>query len=256
MQLDPAAAAAGVRLAVFDVLDSTNAEARRLVRAGETGPLWVVASRQRAGRGRSGRNWISDAGNLFATLLLVDPSSPARAPELSFVTALAVADAIGECAPALAAQVGLKWPNDVLIGGGKAAGILIEAEGAAVAIGIGINCLSHPTGTAWPATDIAAQGVIVDARDVFAALSAAMLVRLRQWRRGEGFAAVREQWLDRGTRIGEAIRVRLPDRETSGRFGGLDAHGRLLLERVDGQIETVSAGDVFGFAANVETKEM
>src|SRR5690606_16693662 len=117
------AAAAGVRLAHFDVLDSTNAEALRLARAGEAGPLWVVASRQLAGRGRSGRNWVSDPGNVFATLLLVGPSQPVHAPELSLVTALAVADAIGERAPALTGQIRLKWPNDVLIAGRKAAGI-------------------------------------------------------------------------------------------------------------------------------------
>jgi BirA family biotin operon repressor/biotin-[acetyl-CoA-carboxylase] ligase len=256
MQLDPAAAAAGVRLAHFDVLDSTNAEALRLARAGEAGPLWVVANRQLAGRGRSGRNWVSDPGNVFATLLLVAPSQPAHAPELSLVTALAVADAIGERAPALTGQMRLKWPNDVLIAGRKAAGILIEAEGTAVAIGIGVNCLSHPEKTAWPATDIAAQGVIVDARDVFAALSATMLSRLQQWRRGEGFATIREHWLCCGTGIGETIRVRLPDRKVSGRFGGLDTHGRLLLERDDGHIETVSAGDVFGFAATAATERV
>jgi len=260
MQLDPAATAAGVRLHRFDVLDSTNAEARRQARAGESGPLWIVASRQHAGRGRAGRNWVSEPGNLFATLLLSDPSPPAFAPQLSFVAALAVADALGQCAPALAGEVRLKWPNDVLVSGRKVAGILIEAEGAAVAIGIGINCLSHPEETTLPATDIAAQGVLVDARDVFAALSAAMLARLAQWRRGAGFAAIREAWLARGTVIGAAIRVRLPEREMSGRFGGLDADGRLLFERADGGIETVSAGDVFGLTgaavARSETERM
>jgi BirA family biotin operon repressor/biotin-[acetyl-CoA-carboxylase] ligase len=173
---------------------------------------------------------------------------------LSFVTALAVADAICERAPALDGQVTLKWPNDVLIAGRKAAGILIEAEGPSVAIGIGINCLSHPEETSWPATDIATQGVIVDPRDIFAALSGAMLTRLRQWRRGEGFATIREHWLGRGTRVGSPIWVRLPDCEKTGHFGGIDACGRLLLEQANGDVETISAGDVFGFAPAVGTE--
>src|SRR5882672_7612875 len=154
MDLAPGAAAAGVGLIACDTVGSTNAEALRCARAGETGPLWITARAQSAGRGRRGRAWVSEPGNLYATLLLTDPAPPARAAQLSFVAALAVHDAIAQLAPSLAPRLALKWPNDVLCDGRKAAGILIEAEGAhplIVAVGIGVNCRHHPEVTEHPA---------------------------------------------------------------------------------------------------------
>ena len=93
---------AGVRLVAHELLTSTNAEALTLARAGERGPLWIVAERQSAGRGRHGRAWVSERGNLFATLLLTDPGPAEHWPELSLVAALAVHDAVTEVAVALA----------------------------------------------------------------------------------------------------------------------------------------------------------
>src|SRR3954466_2783626 len=117
IELDPRASAAGVRLAAHEVVSSTNAEAWARARQGERGPLWITAQRQTAGRGRRGRAWVSEPGNLHATLLLSDPALAGRAAELSLVTALAVRDAIMALAPEAAARVALKWPNDVLVDG-------------------------------------------------------------------------------------------------------------------------------------------
>src|SRR5437667_6278008 len=129
MQLDPRASAAGVRLVAHELLPSTNTEALALARAGERGPLWITAERQSAGRGRRGRTWISEAGNLHATLLLTDPAPPEHWPELAFVAALAIHDAVVELAPELKPQLAIKWPNDLLLDGAKFSGILIEGEG-------------------------------------------------------------------------------------------------------------------------------
>ena len=115
MRLDPAAA--GFRLLAHDTLPSTNSEALALARRGETEPLWVTARQQTAGRGRRGNAWISTPGNLYATLFLCDPAAPENAPQLSFVAALAVHDAIVDRAAALREKLALKWPNDVLYGG-------------------------------------------------------------------------------------------------------------------------------------------
>src|SRR5436190_3052114 len=156
MQLDPRASAAGLRLVAHELLISTNTEALALARAGERGPLWITAERQSAGRGRRGRIWTSERGNLFATLLLTDPAPAENWPELSLVAALAVHDAVAELAEAIKPQLAIKWPNDLLLAGRKFAGILVEAERAeegAVAVGIGVNCKSHPDDTDFPATD-------------------------------------------------------------------------------------------------------
>jgi BirA family transcriptional regulator, biotin operon repressor / biotin---[acetyl-CoA-carboxylase] ligase len=240
---------AGVRTIAYQTLGSTSAEALALARAGERSPFWVTAQSQSAGRGRRGRQWTSPPGNLYATLLLSEPSPPAAAPQLSFVAALALHDAIVACAPVLGPALRLKWPNDLLIGQAKLAGILIEGANEpefVVAVGIGVNCASHPANAAYRATDLAAAGVQVQPEQVFAALAGAMRRRLGQWQNGEGFAAIRADWLKRAAGLGLPIKVRLPERELSGRFEGLDESGRLLLAGEDG-ITAITAGEVFGF---------
>ena len=245
MQLDPTASAAGARLITHDIIGSTNAEALRLARDGERGPLWIVAKTQTAGRGRRGRTWVSEPGNLYASLLLTDPAAPERCPELSFVAALALHDAIGGRIPGLAARLVLKWPNDLLIDRNKFAGILVEGEGAAVAIGIGVNCVHHPDHTETPATDLASAGVRTSPDSLFAPLSAAINARLAQWNRGAGFAAIRADWLARAAGVGKPIRVKSDDGELAGQFDGIDETGRLVLRLADGTIQAVAAGDVF-----------
>ncbi len=238
---------AGVRHISYETLGSTNAEALARARAGERGPLWISAKRQTAGRGRRGSAWVSAPGNVAATLLLTDPSPPASASQLAFVAALALHDAVAESAPQLGPLLKVKWPNDLLLGGAKIAGILIEGEGTpafAVCIGIGVNCASHPGDTPYQATDLATAGALVSPAQLLAALSAAMQRRLSQWQRGDGFAGIRADWLKRAAGLGEDIRVRLPDHELSGRFRGLDDDGRLLLQQANG-VTAVTAGEIF-----------
>ncbi|MGB8896477.1 MAG: biotin--[acetyl-CoA-carboxylase] ligase [Pseudolabrys sp.] len=240
---------AGVRHIAYEALGSTNAEALALARAGERGPLWITATTQRAGRGRRTNRWVSPPGNLYATLLLIEPSPPPQTPQLSFVAALAVHDAVAARAPQLGPLLKVKWPNDLLVGQAKVAGILIEAEcdpAFAVAVGIGVNCATHPNDTSYPAIDLAATGALVAPDALFAALSTAMGERLAQWNRGQGFAAIRGDWLKRAAGLGEMLQVRLRERELSGRFEGLDETGRLLLKQ-GGDLSTITAGEVFGF---------
>jgi len=245
MQLDPTAQAAGARLVAYDTIGSTNEEALRLARTGERAPLWVVAKSQTAGRGRRGRTWVSEPGNLYASLLLSDPSPPERFPELSFVAALALHDAVTARVPGLAGRVALKWPNDLLIDRNKFAGILVEGEGATVVIGIGVNCAHHPAGTEYPATDLAAAGVRATPDSLLPPLSAATVARLAQWDRGAGFAAIRADWISRAAGIGKPVRVKTGDGEVAGTFEAIDANGRLVLRLADGTMQTIAAGDVF-----------
>src|SRR5262245_3328820 len=250
MQLDPRASAAGVRLIAHEVLVSTNAEALSLAGSGERGPLWVTAGRQTGGRGRRGRTWVSEQGNLFASLLLTDTAPPEHWPELAFVAALAIHDAVAEVAPALRQQLAIKWPNDLLLGGRKFSGILIEGEGGAegagsVVVGIGVNCVSHPADVDYPATDLAAAGAAVTAEALFTVLSAKMLGRLAQWNDGEHFSTIRADWLARAAGRGQQVRVRLAEeQELAGRFDDVDEAGRLVLARPDGSRKPIAAGDV------------
>jgi len=243
---------AGVRHVSYGTLGSTNAEALARARAGEGGPLWITAARQSAGRGRRGAAWISEPGNLYATLLLTEPSPKDVAPQLSFVTALAVHDAVAECAPQLGPMLSVKWPNDLLLGGKKLVGILIEGESEprfAVAIGIGVNCARHPDDTRYPATDLVSAGAVVAPERLADVLSAAMQRRLAQWQRGARFADIRADWLKRAANLGKEIQVRLPERELTGRFEGVDELGRLLLRGPSGPT-VITAGEVFGLGAS------
>src|SRR5262249_58037893 len=169
------------------------AQRRYWARRGEGGPLWVPAERQRAGRGRRGRAWISPPGNLYASLLLTGPAAVECWPQLSFVAALAIHDAVVEVAADLKPRLAIKWPNDLLLAGAKFAGILIEGEGdvSAVAVGIGVNCARHPADTDFPATDLTAAGAAVSPATLFSALSIKMLRRLPQWDGGESVSDIR-----------------------------------------------------------------
>jgi BirA family biotin operon repressor/biotin-[acetyl-CoA-carboxylase] ligase len=209
----------------------------------------VTAAHQTAGRGRRGNVWSSGPGNLHASLLLTDAAPARHLPELCFVVALAVRDAVCSAAPAVASKLELKWPNDLLLEGAKLAGILIEAESiggdTATVVGIGVNCAHHPVNARYPATNLATHGVKVRAEDLFCALSGMLVARLAQWDRGAGFVAIRADWLTHAAGIGGDTVVRLPNRELSGRFEALDATGRLMLRLADGSLEAITAGEVF-----------
>ena len=257
MELDPRLLAAGVRLAVLDVIGSTSTEALARAHGGARGPLWITARAQTAGRGRRGRPWHSPAGNLHASLLLTDACAPAQAPELSFVAALALYDALVAAGPSLQARLRLKWPNDVLLDGAKLAGILIEGEtlaggNFAAVLGFGLNCAHHPGDAGYPACDLAGAGVAAMPEHIFPALACAVDERITQWGRGAGFAAVREAWLARATGLGQPIRVRSSGRDLDGRFLGLDGAGRLVLGLPDGATRALSAAEVLAPAAPVQ----
>lgn len=265
MQLDPIAVNAGWRLESLGTTGSTNAEARLRAQQGERGPLWITAAAQTQGRGRHGRNWISPPGNLYASLLLTDPSPFEQAPQLAFVAALALRDAVAREADALAPQLKFKWPNDLLLHEGKCAGILIEGEAVSgneagkrliVIVGVGVNCSSHPAageGVGFPATDLRVHGAAITPERLFAQLSATMCLRLTQWDRGLGFPRILGDWLSHARGIGEPIAVRNGDVEMQGRFVGLDRSGQLVLERADGGVTKIAAGEVFPFTMRGQT---
>ncbi|HEV2365048.1 MAG TPA: biotin--[acetyl-CoA-carboxylase] ligase [Caulobacteraceae bacterium] len=234
---------------VFDDIDSTNAEARRRAERGDFGPVWITAARQSAGRGRRGRAWATPTGNLAATLLSSTSRSAADAARLSFVAALAVADLARAFLPER--LVSLKWPNDLLIGGRKAAGILVESGQAGagllwVAVGIGVNlavapAVGEPPPTSFaehlegsPAAPLEALEVLADA--------------FERWRGvwdSAGFEPIREAWMRRAHGIGGPCVVRLTDAEFRGVAEALEADGALRLRLDGGGVRRITAGDVF-----------
>lgn len=232
----------------YHTIDSTNEEARRLAAAGETGPLWLTAGEQTAGRGRRGRAWDSPQGNLMSTLLIQPGCAVAECAQFSFVSALASSDAVAHFAPA--AEVKVKWPNDVLADGSKISGILLESASAGgepyfLAIGVGINLAHFPTDTIFPATSLAWLGVPVPpASDALTELAAAFAKWYEVWR-AQGFAAIRDAWLARAANLGGRITARLQNGESTGVFEGIDETGALILREGAGPARVIAAGEVY-----------
>lgn len=235
-------------LALGDV-DSTNAEAMRLARAGEPGGLWVTARRQLEGRGRRGRHWVSEPGNLYASLLL--ELSPRDAiGNLPLVAALAVHRALRPLFGRAAHALSIKWPNDILVDGAKVNGILLEsvqlsADRLAVVIGCGINCAHHPADTLYPTTDLRSCGIEIDPLEMFGRLAPVMAETIAQWDRGRGFAAIRQDWLRAAHGVGSEVRLSLQDDMLVGTFEDIDPAGYLCLRLASGELRRISAGDLF-----------
>lgn len=207
------------------------------------GPLWILASRQTAGRGRRGRAWETGKGNLAATLLLQPQAAQSITGQLSFVAALAGAEMIGHFAPDAAVTV--KWPNDVLADGKKVAGILLEGGQGWLAIGIGANLASHPAGTEFPAISLAQLGLAPPPPEQALAVLATRFAHWYDVWMTDGFDIVRAQWLARASGLGATIRARLAGQEVcTGVFEGIDAGGALLLNQGAG-LRAITAGEVF-----------
>lgn len=226
----------------YDRIDSTNLEARRLADHGECGPLWLWAGEQTGGRGRLGRSWVSEPGNLYATFLFAISEGPQAASQVSFVAALAVHDMVMALRPGLSPRI--KWPNDVLIGGAKFCGVLPEVVGAnptRIAIGCGVNVAHAPEGTPYPVT--ALDGGL-GLGTVLHELDSSLTRRLRQWDEGRGFAVIRQAWSERALGLGREAAATAGTRQVSGTFRGLAADGALILESGDGTLIPIHAGEV------------
>lgn len=237
------------RIALGDV-GSTNTEALAAARRGAAGNLWVTARRQLSGRGRRGRPWVSEEGNLYASLLLIDPAPPRLLGTLPLAAALGVYRSLRPLFKATPQALAIKWPNDILVDGRKVNGILLESETLAdgrlaVVIGCGINIAHHPEKPAYPATDLAACGVATGVEAQFSALARAMSDVVGVWNRGAGFAAIREDWLRAARGVGEPVTVNLHDGAISGRFEDIDMEGHLCLLTENGGRRRISAGDLF-----------
>lgn len=242
----------GVARHVLAEVDSTNSEAARLAPS-LTQPTWILARRQTEARGRRGRAWVSPDGNFSATLVMRPAGGPQAAAQRSFVAALALADALGS-AIGPAASITLKWPNDVLLNGGKVAGILLESAGQGggvshLAVGIGVNLVAAPPATAVepgataPVSVLGETGVRLAPEALLDLLGPAFALWEAQLAT-YGFAPIRTAWLARAVRLGQPITARMAAETVEGTFETIDEDGALVLRTASGR-RAIPAADIF-----------
>ena len=218
---------------------STNQDLLAEARAGAAEGTWLRAEAQSGGRGRAGRTWLSPPGNLYASTIVRLHRGEPEAPTLALVAGVALEEVAS--AYAGAGRLQLKWPNELMAGAAKLAGILLERAEDAVVIGFGVNLAHHPETLDRPTASFASIGLAAPDPGGFTVELAEALARwIARWR-GEGLAPVRSRWLERAHPIGCALAAN----GSEGLFEGLDAQGALLLRRAGGSIEVIRAGDVF-----------
>jgi len=229
-------------------IDSTNEALRRRAAEGELGGLVLRADVQTAGRGRRGRGWTSPAGNLYVSLLLRPDCTPRMGATVGFVAAIALGEVLRGLTPA---PVLHKWPNDLLIGGAKMTGVLLEAGTQPngkldwLVLGMGVNIVSHPETGLYPTTDLVASGgQIIAPQALLERFLTVFGPAYDRWCQA-GFGAVRQAWLEHAAGVGDRIVARLEREEIAGRFADLDPDGTLVMALDSGRERRIAAGDVF-----------
>lgn len=227
---------------------TSSSDLARAYLAGQPGRLEgqaFLAAEQTAGRGRLGRSWVSKPGDgMYLSVILQPRRDRADWPTLSFVVALAVLQAIESQCPELRLQ--LKWPNDLLLAGGKLGGLLLECEGEALIVGIGVNLANAPqlTAASHPPTDLASHCRTVPSAEQLARQLLPCLHDFYQLWTRSGPAPLLARWQDRAGIVGQTLQVKLPDRTVDGVCTGLGPDGRLGLQMADSSLIQISAGDV------------
>lgn len=251
----------GYAIATFDTLASTNQQATQMAKSGDVdlsndAKLIVYTQNQTAGRGRSGRTWLSSDQTLTATILLSSKAPKNQVAQLAFVAALAVHKTVCQYVnDDKHKSIGLKWPNDVLVQGRKLAGILIEScivkanPDSVLAIGIGMNIGDIPKDGDFAATSLKALDTVndktINIEQVLSTLIFNFDKYLNLWSDGTNFAMIRKIWLDHALGLGGKITARLPNQSIYGIFESLDEDGTLILRDEADKIHQITAGDIF-----------
>jgi len=230
-------------LSIVELAEVVSTNDWLLARPGLADSSWVVAAIQTGGRGRRGRTWVSQPGNMFASVTTTLQPGEGPPQQLSFVAAVALARALDVWVTP--ARLTLKWPNDLLLDGVKLSGILLERHGDGTVIGFGVNLVDHPIDTDRPALSLQAAGIVPPSPPALCAALADSFADVRKLWREAGFAPVREAWLARASGLGRPIEARLGNGTVAGRFETLDTDGALLLRLDDGGLRAIHAGEVF-----------
>lgn len=237
--------------------ESTNSDALTYAQSGGVLPAWFLTDEQTAGRGRAGKGWASRPGNVLVSYVFSTHCDVAHAPQLAFVSGLAVYDTVTACLKRLGAKdtpIQLKWPNDVLVDGDKIAGLLVETSRMSVdtpltvVIGIGLNIAATPAGLDKPATslhDLVDSNVqLPNSLEVLQQLDLDLSAWLMRWRDGTGWRDVRTNWIAKNGLFGRRVTVQSGDTQRYGVMKGLDETGALLVETKPNEIEHVTFGDI------------
>ncbi len=237
-------------LLAFDELDSTNEEAKRLAKAGGAHGAVVWAKKQTGGKGRLGREWVSQEGNLFVSILLKPERKIPDLSQLSFVASVALIESLVDMFGD-SHKLACKWPNDVLLDEKKLAGILLESfpcelDGKQwVVVGVGVNVDSHPSHTQFPSICLTEAGVeLVSAKIVLSRFNHHFIECYNEWE-NKGFAGIRKRWTSYAWGMKKEITARLPDREITGIAQEIDPSGCLVIKDKKGAKHIIHAADVF-----------
>lgn len=245
MSLPQPVVPAGCHLISLDSVGSTNEEAKAAASSGAAAGTVIWAGQQHTGKGRHGRVWESPPGNLYLSILQRPNCTPADAPQMGFVTGVALMEALGALSEVPAA---LKWPNDLLVNGKKASGILLESAAspdgqvAWLVIGVGVNLANSPSELP-SVTSLKAEGEAISVERLLSAFLERLFGYTALWEK-DGFPAIRDAWMSHAMTVGSNMRVRLPGGDVIGRFAGIDERGSLLLETENGQ-QRIDMGEVF-----------
>lgn len=239
-------------LLIFDQIDSTNSEALRLAKTGVKGNFVIVAREQTDGKGRKGKLWESISGNLHMSILLRPMVDMCRIKELSFLTAVTLYEVIQEFANKLTAHkadIKLKWPNDVLVGGKKIAGILLESTCLSsvncVIIGIGVNTHFIPDISDVALTSLFNEGIILKSSDnLLSNFMDKFQIHYSGWEAEDSFDSIRKKWLKLAYNLNSNVTLDNGVQKVSGVFRSIDQEGAICIELADGKLCSFASGQV------------
>jgi BirA family biotin operon repressor/biotin-[acetyl-CoA-carboxylase] ligase len=235
---------------IYDSLDSTNAEGRRLYKAGVRKDTIIWSKTQTIGRGRDNKKWDSPKGNLYITILLTKKLSIKTATNFSFLVAVALAEAIDYLTDS-ALNLHFKWPNDLLLEGKKVAGILLESINIvqsefidSLMIGVGCNLVKHPENTPYGATNLKEQGYLIKPEDFLN-----KFIEFFHFNKNllelDGFSVIREKWLTKAYGIGQVVTIKTNNNRIVGIFKGINEEGLMVVELTNGQNCFINSGELF-----------
>jgi len=240
----------GVEAHFYPACESTNAIAADYARSGTSSPIWIVGGTQSGGKGRKGRTWVSEAGNLYASLLFAPAITPGSLSALPFLTALAVRNALIKLGVD-AGAIQCKWPNDILLGGRKVCGILIESSARSaerldyVVIGIGINLKHSPAEAQFKATSLNDHlNAEITPRMALNAVASCLREGLDAWDTNE-FEPIRAEWTNCAWGLGKIRRINTATEAFDAKLVGLDGQGGLLVQLENGTERQIVAADIF-----------